>query len=297
MKEKLLKPFRKMAYKANKYSPELLLGAGVVGVIGATVLACNASRKVDDILEEHTTSLGNIYNASEQLSDIYSRKDVAKDLVITYSRTTRDLVRLYSPSIILGGLSLAAIFGSHRILKGRNVALAAAYTTLDESYKLYRERVVEEYGEQKDYDLKHGIIREKVKETYTDEDGKKKTKTVEKTSFDTRGSSMYARFFDEYAERWSPDPYMNLTFLKHKQAYWNDILRVRGQQVVFLNEIYADLGFERTREGQIVGWVYESEKGDGYIDFGFDKYERFLSGHERSVLLDFNVDGIVYDIL
>lgn len=297
MKEKLLKPFKQVAYKANKHSPELLLGAGVVGLISATVLACNASRKVDDILEEHFNSLGNIKHAVEELSDVYSKTDSAKDVVITYSRTTRSFVKLYSPSVILGGLSLAAIFGSHRILKGRNVALAAAYTALDETYKAYRERVVEEYGEQKDYDLSHGIIREKVKETYTGKDGKKKTKTVEKTRFDARGASKYARFFDEYAERWSPDPYMNLTFLKHKQAYWNDILRVRGQKVVFLNEIYADLGFERTKEGQIVGWVYESETGDGYIDFGFDKFENFLSGHERSVLLDFNVDGIVYDIL
>ena len=297
MKEKLLKPFKQVAYKANKHSPELLLGAGVVGLISATVLACNASRKVDDILEEHFNSLGNIKHAVEELSDVYSKTDSAKDVVITYAGTTRSLVKLYSPSVILGGLSLAAIFGSHRILKGRNVALAAAYTALDETYKAYRERVVEEYGEKKDYDLSHGIIREKVKETYTDKDGKKKTKTVEKTRFDARGASKYARFFDEYAERWSPDPYMNLTFLRHKQAYWNDILRLRGQKVVFLNEIYEDLGFERTKEGQIVGWVYESEAGDGYIDFGFDKFEQFLSGHEKSVLLDFNVDGIVYDIL
>ena len=297
MKEKLLKPFKQVAYKANKHSPELLLGAGVVGLISATVLACNASRKVDDILEEHFNSLGNIKHAVEELSDVYSKTDSAKDVVITYAGTTRSLVKLYSPSVILGGLSLAAIFGSHRILKGRNVALAAAYTALDETYKAYRERVVEEYGEKKDYDLSHGIIREKVKETYTDKDGKKKTKTVEKTRFDARGASKYARFFDEYADRWSPDPYMNLTFLRHKQAYWNDILRLRGQKVVFLNEIYEDLGFERTKEGQIVGWVYESEAGDGYIDFGFDKFEQFLSGHEKSVLLDFNVDGIVYDIL
>ena len=66
---------------------------------------------------------------------------------------------------------------------------------------------------------------------------------------------------------------------------------------MFLNEVLASLGFEHTSPGALVGWIYESEDGDSYIDF--DLYavhnENFMNGPEKSVWLDFNVDGVIYD--
>jgi hypothetical protein len=89
-------------------------------------------------------------------------------------------------------------------------------------------------------------------------------------------------------------------FLKTQQAYLNDILRIRGH--VFLNEVYDALGLERTQAGALVGWISNNVDGDCYIDFGLFDGERprvrdFVNGNERSILLDFNVDGVIYDLL
>jgi hypothetical protein len=58
------------------------------------------------------------------------------------------------------------------------------------------------------------------------------------------------------------------------------------------------MGFERTSAGFVVGWVLDGN-GDGYIDFGLSeaRSSRFMNAEERSVILDFNVDGVVYDLI
>lgn len=65
-----------------------------------------------------------------------------------------------------------------------------------------------------------------------------------------------------------------------------------------MNEVYDSLGLEWSKEGQVVGWVLNGE-GDGYIDFGiYEAYNgSFVNGFERNLILDFNVDGVVYDKL
>ena len=84
-------------------------------------------------------------------------------------------------------------------------------------------------------------------------------------------------------------------YLRQQETYANDLLKSRG--FIFLNDVYDMLGIPRTRAGQVVGWTYDKEnpRGDNYIDFGIFKRKEFVNGYERSVLLDFNVDGIILD--
>ena len=82
-----------------------------------------------------------------------------------------------------------------------------------------------------------------------------------------------------------------------QQTFFNDLLLSRGH--LFLNEVYDQIGIDRTKAGQVVGWVV-SKDGDNFVDFGlFDgstqEKRMFVNGHENSVLLDFNVDGVIYD--
>ena len=108
--------------------------------------------------------------------------------------------------------------------------------------------------------------------------------------------SPYSIFFDESNPNWTKDPEYNKTFLLHKQRYANDLLKSKG--FLFLNDVLEMIGAERTRAGQVVGWIYDvkNPNGDNYVDFGIDNVyreanRRFVNGFERSVLLDFNVDG------
>ena len=247
--------------------------------------------KIDEVWQKITDG--------ELTADTYTEADKKKDMAVTYVQTAVSLVVNYAPAVVLGGFSIACILKSHSILKTRNVALMAAYKTLDEGFKSYRKRVIEEYGTDKDYMFKNGLRSETVIEKVTDENGK--TKSVKKEVMvgdDPNKLTQYARFYDESCSQWSPTPEYNMMFLKMQQSYFNNMLNARGH--VFLNEVYDALGIERTKAGSVVGWIL-GEGRENCVDFGiYDGREAsraFVNGHERSVLLDFNVDGLIFDLL
>ena len=60
LKEKMVKVYNKSEMKVRKYSPEILAGVGVVGVIASTVMACKATTKLNDILAESKEQLDKI---------------------------------------------------------------------------------------------------------------------------------------------------------------------------------------------------------------------------------------------
>ena len=297
----------KIGFKIRKHSPEILVTAGVVGTVASTIMACKATTKVSDILENTKAKVDQVHMDLEDddiSEDRYSQEDSKKDLAIIYAQSGIQFVKLYGPAVALGVLSLGCILTSNNILRKRNVALAAAYTAIDQGFKEYRGRVVDRFGEAVDRELKYNIKAKKITETVTDEEtGKEKKvkKTVDVIS-DSNGYSPYARFFDEASPAWEKDPEYNLMFLRAQQQYANDLLRARGH--LFLNEVYDMLGIPRSKAGQVVGWVYDENNpiGDNHVDFGIYDIRRevvrdFVNGYERSILLDFNVDGNIWDLM
>ena len=235
-----------------------------------------------------------------QTSGEYTKDDGKKDLAIVYVQTTVKFVKLYAPAVILGSLSIACLLTSHNILRKRNVALAAAYATIDRGFKEYRNRVIERFGEDVDHELKYNVTSKKFEEVVVDEKGKEKKVTKTVNIADPNLHSDYARFFDEGSAYWEKDAEYNLTFLRAQQQYANDKLRANGH--LFLNEVYDMLDIKKTKAGQIVGWIYDDKNpiGDNYVDFGMyvtdrEKTRDFVNGYERVILLDFNVDGDILD--
>lgn len=303
---KVTRGFGKMGLSIKKHSPEILMATGAVGIVASTVMACKATLKVHEIIEEKNKTLEQIQEVAEDptMAEAYSVEDAKKDVAIVHVQTGLKFVKLYGPAVLIGTASLACMFASHKILRGRNLALAAAYATIDNNFKDYRNRVIERFGKELDRELKYNIKTQEIEETVVNEDGTetKVTKTVE-TVDPITGSSGYARFFDETCTGWTRDAEYNHMFLKQQQNYANELLRARGH--VFLNEVYDMLGMDRSRAGQAVGWVWNKDgnfDGDGYIDFGIDdvhnKQKRlFVNGHEKSILLDFNVDGDIMSLM
>lgn len=284
--------------KLKKHSPEIMVTAGVVGVVTSAVMACKATTKAGSIIEEKNSEMAKIHKVSETVdASEYSEQDLKKDTAIVYVQTGVKFAKLYGPSIALGVVSIASILAGHNILRKRNFALAAAYTAVDTSFKEYRSRVVDRFGEELDRELRYNIKAQEVEETVVDEKtGKEKKvkKTVEVA--DPNTYSDYARFFEDGCNGWSKNPEFNLMFLKNQQSYANDLLKTRGH--LFLNEVYDLLGIPRTQAGNVVGWIYDEEhpNGDNFVDFGiYDinkaKNRDFVNGYERTILLDFNVDG------
>lgn len=294
-------------FKFKKYSPEILVGAGIVGVVGSAVMACKATTKLDEVLEEPKEKIEKIHELMENPDMVpegkeYTEEDGKKDLTIMYTQSAVKVVKLYAPAVILGTVSIAAILGGHHILRKRNLALAAAYATIDKGFKEYRGRVIERFGEELDKELKYNIKAKEIEETVVNEDGSENTVKKTVNVADPNTTSDYARFFDDGCNGWTKDPEFNLMFLKDQQRYANDLLKTRGH--LFLNEVYDMLGIPRSTAGAVVGWVYDEKHpvGDNFVDFGiYDLYNEkkrdFVNGYERTILLDFNVDGEIYKLI
>lgn len=291
----------------KKHSPEILLAIGIVGVVASGVMACVATTKAGAILDETKEKVDQIHAYEEKHAGTceYTENDKAKDLAIVYAQTSLKYIKLYAPSVALAALSITSILASNHILRNRNVAISAAYAALMQDYKGYRKRVIDRFGAAIDKELKYGVKTETITETVVDpETGEEKI--VEKTVnvVDKSIQSPYARCFDETSRCWEKNPDMNQLFLRSEQNYANERLRLRG--FLTLNEVYERLGFPVTKAGACVGWIYDpknpNHNGDNFVDFGiYDAYSErkvdFVNGYERSIWLDFNVDGCILDKL
>lgn len=301
-KVKMTQTYNKLKFKTIKNSPKILVGLGITGIVGSIILSCAATLKVSDVIEEHNEVMNKINKEVSTTTVDEIQEDYRKEKTVLYANTCLKITKLYIPSAILATISIGAILQSHKILNSRNAALAAALTTTSESFSRYRKSVVDRYGERVDHELRHGIKSEKVTTTETDENGKVKTKkeNIDVVSEGIEGYSDYSRFYDDGCKGWEKDSEYNLMFLKAQQQYANDKLVAKGY--LFLNEVYNMLGIPESKAGQVVGWVYDPENpvGDNYVDFGiFDVSKKnsrdFVNGYEKTILLDFNVDGNIWD--
>lgn len=289
---------------AKKYSPEILMVAGTVSIIAGTVATAKATLKVDEILDENKENkdkIESVHNGDVELEEgvEYSEEDYKKDILINKINCGKKLVKEYAPGVTLTVLGIGCFFGAHGIMKKRNVAIMAAYKLCEEAFNNYRDRVRMELGEDQDRHFYYGTEIETKSEKIKTENGKTKTVKTKTEIIPGTQVSQYARFFDEANPNWSKSPEQNEYFLVTAQSMLNDRLRSRGH--LFLNEVYDALGFERSSAGAVVGWIWNGD-GDGYVDFNIfqmnDVTKRdFVNGYEPSILLDFNVDGVIYDMI
>jgi hypothetical protein len=281
---------------AQKHSPRILFAAGVVGVVGATVLACRATLKLQTVLDDHEKHV--LYISEEVGTEQISHEDANKQIAKTNVKLVLDICKLYAPAFGIGILGVASLTGSHMILDKRNAGTMAAYAAVDKAYKAYRERVVAEHGVDVDRQFAQGAVDHEVEEKMADGSTKK---TVDKVVKGPHiGGSGYAQVFDERSGKFSREPGMNAVVVQMCQQYCNDKLRTQGH--LFLNEVYDTLGLPRTPAGSQVGWVLDGGRdhtGDGYVSFGIwednDTAEAFIAGKEKYIVIDPNVDGPIWN--
>lgn len=302
--------------KLRKYSPEILVIGGVVGVVATVAMVVRAahSEKCRDICDAHEADIFQINRAKELTREDpmvvdpetgkeverYSDADVKADTLYAHKKMAIGLTKVYWPSATMLAVSVVMILSGFRIIRKRNMALVAAYNIVDQAFKGYRERVKAELGEEMDTHFMHDTEMKAVTKTVKNEDGT--TTKIKETEQILKGNvvSMYGRLYDETSKQFEKDPRFNWLYLKKKRDYFNDRLHSRGH--VFLNEVYEELGFEHTSYGAVVGWVSKKDggEGDNYISFGpwcekLSDVEE--NGYNQSIPLDFNVDGVIYDMI
>jgi uncharacterized OsmC-like protein len=295
------KTFFKVAGKVKRFSPEILLVAGVAGVTTATILACRATLKLEGVVEKAEDEINEVKH--RRTEEYYETEvDYNKALTRVYFNRTFQVAKLYTPALSVGLVGIGCLLGSHGVMNQRNVASIAAYKSLESGFNEYRKRVADELGDDKERELRLGITKQEVPEL--DSEGNQ-VGVKEQEIFNGLGGG-YARVYDETNDDWSKVPGQNQMHLFHQQRYLNDQLNAHGY--LFLNDVYDALNFPKTAAGQVVGWLAQSHpnfdpmNNDGYIDFGLEKTEDqnkrdFVNAFEKSVWLDFNVDGIMHNLI
>ena len=305
----------KTTFKLKKASPTIMIVGAAIGGVTAAVLACKATIKAQDILNEHNTAVKTIHTTKEQIEqgviqldegESYTEKDYKNDITTTYVQTGLKLAKVYAPAVTLGAVSLGCMFGSHHIMSKRNASLTAAYIALDKAFAEYKSRVSNRFGSRVQEELEHNIKAVELESKSTNEQGVEET-IKEYKDIAMQHTSPYTCIFDETVDTWQPDNMMNRNYLFLMEQSANKRLRIQGH--LFLNDVLASLGTHggvtlKTPEGQIVGWIYDPNDPtrQSHVDFGVTNYvegdealNSFINGGERSVMLRFNCDGPIID--
>lgn len=287
-------------YWTKKHLPDIMMALGLSGVCVGTGIAIKKSLdhdKIEKIAEKNDREI----KVAKKCKD-------KKELPVAYAKAGLNIAKYYAVPATLFFGGIGSIVYSHVELNSRNAALSAAYTTVAGLFAKYRANVVEKYGEKIDQELRHDI-------KITNDKGEvKKAELIDKKNSKKKSQfSDYAAFYDESCPNFSKKPGYNLFMIRRVESYMNDILQSRAGNnkpgVVFLNEVYHQLGldYKKSPAGQHVGWTYYKDGnnlngGDNYISFGLfdvnnESARNFVNGVENTVLLDFNVDGNVIDLL
>lgn len=291
----------------KKASPEIAIIGGTVGLVVAGVIACKQTPKAQQAVEEHREKIEAVVEAEEKgvtnAGEDYSKEDAQHDKALIFAQDGLKMVKLYAGPIILATVSIASILVGARIFRGRLTTLTSAYAVLESNFSKYRDGVIDKFGQEIDKELRLGLKPAIVEAKTIDENGNEKTELKEVATHTYDGHSQYARIFDESSQFWVKNGGMNLSFLMNKQAWLNDKLK-RFPYRVYLNEAYRELDLPESPEGQLVGWRYDPSDPtrDSFIDFGIqelvndpEKFREYMNDHERSFMLDFNVDGRIVD--
>ena len=304
----------KIIKKVKFRSPELFIGAGVVGLVGAAVVAVRRG------VRWHTAAKAEVLHDLETIkkaegSPQYTREDRVRDYAQVIGKGVWSFTQIYGPSVAVGAASVVSILAGTGILKGRLAAMTSAAATAQAALDRYRQRVREKLGEDADYEFAYEVSSKKAKIKH--EDGSKEslvTYHLVPSSGEWMAASPYSRLWDENAMEWCANRDIQFLTLRSLENHFNRELDVRG--VVFLNDVYKALGLPMSKDAALVGWIKDYEKpkmaklaaelgripGDGVISFGVFENESpsaraYLSGDDDRVVLDFNVDGVIYDLI
>lgn len=287
---KLAKP----ALKLQKHSPKLMLGVGIVGVVTAGVMACKSTLKLSEALDPTEKLLQAAHEKAER-EESYAQGEYQKDVIKLQIHTVLKIAKLYLPAVAVATVSISLITAAHVVQNRRAAAMTAAYAGLKEGYDRLRQQIIDKYGAEEEQKLRQGV--RIVEETIEGKDGKAKVVKHERAA----GFSPYAALFaEESSANWYPNEDNNIFFLNAQRSWLNDRLNSRG--FLFLNEVKEALGLPIDAKGQQVGWIAGTKYGDGYVDFGINgvddgRIADFLRGDQGGIWLDFNVDGVILDLI
>ena len=212
----------------ERHCSELLIVIGIAGYISTTILAVKATPKALSLIEAH-------------------KKELSKEQ-LTVKETVMTTWKCYIPATISGVMSTVCVLGSAVLSHNQKAALAAAYTLSETSFSDYKEKALEALGEKKEKD-----IRDKVAEKHITENPVSNNEVIITGKGDTL-------CYDILSGR-----YFNSDIEKIRRAENELNRRMRDELSISLNDFYDELGLDRIKIGDDLGWNIDK----GYLDISF----------------------------
>lgn len=220
----------RLFFKRN--ASTILTCIGGAGVVVTAVLTAKATPKALQLIQ-----------AEEQ----------KKGEELTKTEKVKVAAPVYIPAMLAGTSTLACIFGANILNKRTQASLISAYGVLDQSYKEYKKKVIEEFGEETDKHIQQEIAKDKYKESdISEEDGKE-------------------LFFDQYSGR-----YFRSTIEDVQRAEYRINRDLVMREYATINEFYELLGIEPIEGGDEIGWTVGMNLDyywQTWIDFSHSKIE------------------------
>lgn len=276
MKKEILLWGSKTLLQIRKHGPTIATIAGIATMATGTVAAVQATWKVKALWDD--------YKLDDQRLILAVGQDGAYRIENRKLRVKfwTQVMALYTPTIAMTIAGSGFIWAAHTTMKKRYAVLAAAYATLQQDFSNYQKRFR--------YEIGSDDFAGEVRTTATGEQVEIQGMAIEAPPW-----SVYSVVFGPENPNFAKSSFQNRYFLERVQEWMNNRLLSTG--FVFLNDVYEALGFPKTPAGQIVGWVKDNPKGNGYVNFGFDKAPDFMDANLHTITLDFNVDGIVFELI
>ena len=240
--------FFKMAQKTiAKYSPEILTGIGIAGMITTTVLAVKATPKALEKIKEEKVKVYDELDPSE-----VPAQGIPEDVKLNPMEVIKVTWKCYIPAVITGTASIACIIGANKANYARNAALATAYNLSQTALAEYKEKVVETIGEKKEQTIREKIAQDKVD----------KVEKVPNNEIVMIGSGDVL-FLEPVSMR---------CFMSNEEEVRRIINNLNYRMIsgyeeyISLSEFYDEIGLARTSTSDDVGWNIGR---DGQISISF----------------------------
>lgn len=241
MNKSVMKFIKTVKRGFGKRSPEILLGLGIASAITSTVLAVKATPKAMELLAEAEKE-----NINRQIKEGVPGPEVKNGL--PSAQVVKTVWKCYIPAAISGAASIACLLGSHSVHTKRNAALATAYKLSETALNEYREKVVEEIGEDKEK-----VIRDKVSQKHLDE------KPVSKNEVIITGTGKQL-CYDGISGRYFESDIQTI------RAAVNKINETMVYEMyAALNDFYNEIGLSNTDMGDELGWNID----DGLLEISY----------------------------
>lgn len=285
--------------RISKHAPTILSVTASVGVVATGYLAWQAGTRFENCEARDWDRRKECIRNADQIADEDVRKIEMKNRILFII----DTARTCAPAAIVGLTTITMIYFSNSISKKRLAAVGAAYTALQTAFEGYKKTMVDALGKETVEKITRPNLPNygKTAEEILSSDNKSDAAdVVDAVIASMRDLSPYARIISEESSNcWDTSEDYTSENLAAIQLWANRRLERKGH--LFLNEVFDQLGLSRTREGAVVGWIKNSEVGDGYVSFGdFDSNTYRVPSDDYSrvdtnFILDFNVDGMIWD--